>query len=319
MCFNLNKEGVLMKNEQKGILYAFGAYGIWGLFPLYWRLLDQVDSMEILLSRVIWSFVFTTVFILILKHKNLLIEDLKTIWKNKKVFLALLAASFAISCNWFIYIFAVNNGHVIETSLGYYINPLITVLFGMLFFKERLSKMQLVAVIVAFIGVIVLTVSYGNIPWVAMLLAFSFATYGALKKKITLDATRGLAIETLFILPFALIYYIYIMSTNQMSFLHVSWQTDILLILAGVVTAIPLVLFSKGAKLLPQYLIGFIQYITPTTLLIFGIVLYHETFSTIEFISFSFIWLAILIFTVSTIVESRKRHNIEHKVANVEI
>ena len=308
-----------MKKEQKGILYAFGAYGIWGLFPLYWRLLDQVDSMEILLSRVIWSFVFTTVFILILKHKHLLIQDLKHLWKNKKVFLSLLAASFAISCNWYIYIFAVNHGHVIETSLGYYINPLITVLFGMIFFKERLSKMQLVAVFVAFVGVIILTISYGNIPWVAISLALSFATYGALKKKITLDATRGLAIETLFILPFALIYYIYIMSTNEMSFLHVSWQTDLLLIFAGVVTAIPLVLFSKGAKLLPQYLIGFIQYITPTTLLIFGIVLYHETFSTIEFISFSFIWVAIFIFTVSTIVESKKRHNIEHKLANVEM
>ncbi|SOC06200.1 chloramphenicol-sensitive protein RarD [Ureibacillus xyleni] len=308
-----------MRNEQKGILYAFGAYGIWGLFPLYWKLLDQVNSMEILLSRVIWSFVFTTIFILLLKQKNLLIEDLKLLWSNKKIFLSLLAASFAISCNWYIYIFAVNNGHVIETSLGYYINPIITVLFGMIFFKERLSKMQLFAVLVALVGVVVLTISYGEIPWVALLLAFSFATYGALKKKITLNATRGLAIETLFILPFALIYYIYIMLTNNMSFLHVSVQTDILLILAGVVTAIPLVLFSMGAKLLPQYLIGFIQYITPTTLLIFGIVLYNETFSTIEFISFSFIWLAIIIFTISTIIEARKRHNIRHEVANVEI
>ncbi|RUL52194.1 EamA family transporter RarD [Lysinibacillus antri] len=306
-----------MQIDKKGILYAFAAYGIWGVFPLYWKLLVHVDSMEILLSRVIWSFVFTTIFILVIKQRKLLFEDVKTLWHNKKMFWSLLAASFVISCNWFLYIFAVNNDHLIEASLGYYINPLITVVFGMFFFKERLSKAQIFAVCVALLGVIVLSIGYGEIPWIALGIALSFAIYGALKKKIAINATRGLAIETLFILPFALVYYIYIMLTDNMSFLHIDWQTDLFLMLGGVVTAIPLVLFAKGAKLLPQYVIGFIQYFTPTTVLLLGILLYKEPFTKTDFMSFSIIWIAILLFTISTIFESRKQHNLQHEVAKV--
>jgi len=308
-----------MDTDRKGILYAIAAYGIWGVFPLYWKLLAHVDSLEVLVSRVIWSFVFTFVFILLIKQRHLLIEDLKSLWKNKKLFISLLGASFVISCNWFLYIFAVNNNHVVDASLGYYINPLITVLFGMIFFKEKLSKLQISAVIVAFIGVLSLTIGYGEVPWIALLIAFSFATYSALKKQITLNATRGLVIETLVMLPIALVYYIYIMSTNKMSFLQVSWQTDILLILGGIVTAIPLVLFAKGAKLLPQYVIGFIQYMTPTIVLVLGIVLYHEPFSKTELLSFMFIWLSIVIFTFSTIIETKRRVQINKTTAEVDL
>ncbi|HWK21518.1 MAG TPA: EamA family transporter RarD [Ureibacillus sp.] len=308
-----------MNTDRKGILYAIAAYGIWGVFPLYWKLLAHVDSLEVLVSRVIWSFVFTFVFILLIKQRHLLIEDLKSLWKNKKLFISLLGASFVISCNWFLYIFAVNNNHVVDASLGYYINPLITVLFGMIFFKEKLSKLQISAVIVAFIGVLSLTIGYGEVPWIALLIAFSFATYSALKKQITLNATRGLVIETLVMLPIALVYYIYIMSTNKMSFLQVSWQTDILLILGGIVTAIPLVLFAKGAKLLPQYVIGFIQYMTPTIVLVLGIVLYHEPFSKTELLSFMFIWLSIVIFTFSTIIETKRRVQINKTTAEVDL
>lgn len=308
-----------MNIDRKGILYAVGAYAIWGIFPLYWKLLAHVDSLEVLLSRVIWSFVFTLLFIVIIKQRKLLLEDLKSLWKNKKLFFSLIAASFVISCNWFLYIFAVNNNHVVDASLGYYINPLITVVFGMIFFKEKLSKMQICAVIVAFIGVLSLTVGYGEVPWLALLIALSFASYSALKKQISLNATRGLAIETLFMLPFALVYYIYIMSTNQMSLFHVDWKTDIILILGGIVTAFPLVLFAKGAKLLPQYVIGFIQYMTPTIVLILGIVLYHEPFTKTELVSFIFIWLSIIIFTFSTIFETKKRIQIQRKTANADI
>ncbi len=308
-----------MNIDRNGILYAVGAYAIWGIFPLYWKLLAHVDSLEVLLSRVIWSFVFTLLFIVIIKQRTLLLEDLKSLWKNKKLFFSLLGASFVISCNWFLYIFAVNNNHVVDASLGYYINPLITVVFGMIFFKEKLSKLQISAVIVAFIGVICLTIGYGEVPWIALLIAFSFASYSALKKQISLNATRGLAIETLFMLPFALVYYIYIMLTNEMSFLHVSWHTDIILVLGGIVTAFPLVLFAKGAKLLPQYIIGFIQYMTPTIVLILGVVLYREPFTKTELVSFMFIWLSIIIFTFSTIFESRKRIHIQQKTANADL
>lgn len=307
-----------MNIDRKGILYAVFAYGIWGVFPLYWKLLAHVDSLEVLISRVIWSFVFTSLLIIIMKQRKLLMEDLRLLWKNKKLFLSLLAASFVISCNWFLYIYAVNNNHVVDASLGYYINPLITILFGMIFFKEKLSKIQISAVIVAFIGVLSLTIGYGEIPWLALLIALSFASYSALKKQTTLNATRGLVIETLLMLPFAIGYYIYIMSTNNNSFLQVNWQTDIFLVLGGIVTAIPLVLFAKGAKLLPQYVIGFIQYMTPTIVLILGIVLYHEPFTKTELISFMFIWLSIILFTVSTIFKSQKRNPIQQEIVNAE-
>ena len=243
---------MILSENRKGMLFAFSAYGIWGFFPLYWKMLEHVNSLEILLNRIIWSFIFTFLFILIIGQKDAIIADIRSLWQEKKVFFSLLLASFVISCNWYLYIWAVTHDHVVETSLGYYINPLITVLFGMIFFKEKLSKAQLFAVFIAFLGVAIMAFQYGKIPWVALLIALSFAIYGALKKKIQLDATRGLAIETFFILPFALIYYIYLMSTDKGAFLTVNWKTNILLILGGVVTAYPLILFAKGARILQR-------------------------------------------------------------------
>nr|WP_106779051.1 EamA family transporter RarD [Lysinibacillus timonensis] len=302
-----------MSEEQKGILYAFGAYVIWGLFPLYWKLIEHVNSLEILINRVIWSFIFTIIFILIIRQRKQLLEDIHSLWKNKKQFFSLLTASVAITCNWYIYIWAVNHDHVVDTSLGYYINPLLTVLFGVIFFKERLSKAQVIAVMVAFIGVLIMTISYGEVPWIALLIALSFATYGAFKKKIQLDATRGLAIETLFILPFAIAFYIYLWGTQPTSLLQVNITTDLLLVLGGIVTAVPLVLFSKGAQRIPQYLIGFLQYFTPTVVLILGVVLYHEPFNLVDLIAFGFIWLSIILFITSTISEFKKRHQPQHQ------
>lgn len=296
-----------MEIDKKGIGYAFAAYVIWGIFPLYWKLLDHVDSLEVLLSRVIWSFICTGLFILVIKQGNLLLVDIKSLWKNKKLLVMLMAASFVISCNWYLYIYAVNNDFVVDASLGYYINPLVTVVFGMLFFKEKLSKLQLCAVCIAAIGVLWLIIGYKEIPWLALLIALSFASYSALKKQITLNATRGLVIETMLLLPFAVGFYIFIMSTKEVAFLQIDWKTDLYLILGGIVTAFPLILFAKGAKLLPQYMIGFIQYLTPTVILILGIVLYKEPFNKTDFLSFSFIWVAILLFTTSTIIEARKK------------
>lgn len=299
-----------MFEERKGMISAMAAYIIWGFFPVYWKLLEHVNSIEILLNRIIWSFIFTTIFIFIIGQKSKLIEDLKWLWQEKKTFFLLLLASFVISCNWFLYIWAVTNEHVVETSLGYYINPLITVLFGLFLFKEQLSKAQIVAVFIAFIGVALMTIRYGKIPWVALGLACSFAVYGALKKKIQLDATRGLAIETLFILPFALVYYGFLMFTNNTSFLQFDWKTDVFLMLGGLVTAYPLILFAKGAQALPQSILGFIQYFSPTIILILGTVVYKEPFTNIELISFGFIWLAILLFSLSTVMENRKKRKL---------
>ena len=253
-----------MTDQQKGALFAFLSYAIWGVFPLFWKLLEHVSSMEILLGRVIWSCVFTTIFILLIGQRKKLIADLRYLWKHKRQFFSLMAAAFFISINWYIYIWAVTHDRVLESSMGYYINPIISVVFGMIFFKEKLSRPTIVALFIALLGVLVMTVNYGQVPWASLLLALSFAIYGVLKKRIVLDATRGLAIETLFILPFALMYYVYLYSNESMQFLHEGWQTDVLMMISGIITAIPLILFAKGAQKIPLYLLGFIQYVSPT-------------------------------------------------------
>ena len=298
-----------MSNEKKGVWAAFLAYTIWGAFPLYWKMLVHVESMEILLGRVIWSFVFTVLLVLLIGMRKELVADLKYLWTHQKVFWLLAGASFVISMNWYLYIWAVTHEHLIETSLGYYINPLLSVIFGVIFFKETLSRAQWVATGIAFFGVLILTINYGTVPWVTLLIALSFAIYGVLKKKITFEATRGLALETLFILPFALGYYVYLFTTEQASFLHVDLKTDVLMIVSGIVTAIPLILFAKGAQNIPLYLLGFIQYVSPTIVLILGVVLYKEPFSDIELLAFSIIWLALLLFSGSKILETRRAHH----------
>lgn len=300
-----------MNNEKKGIAFTFMAYAIWGVFPLYWKLLKHVDSLEILLSRIIWSFVFTFLTVFLIGKSKQLIEDLKFLWTHQKLLWQLIGAAFVISINWYLYIWAVTHEHLVETSLGYYINPLLTVLFGVLFFKEKLSTAQTVATILALVGVVILTLNYGAVPWVAIFIAFSFAIYSVLKKKIPLEALRGLTMETFVILPFAVSYYVYLMLNGHASYLHVNWKTDVLLMMGGVVTAIPLILFAKGAQRIPLYLVGFLQYITPTTVLILGVLLYKEPFSKVELLAFSIIWAALLLFSGSTLLENRRHVPVE--------
>jgi chloramphenicol-sensitive protein RarD len=297
----------VLENERQGVIWALGAYLVWGVLPIYWKWLGHVPSSEILTSRVIWAFVFTLLFVVIMRNSKLLLVDIRTLWQNQKAFWSLFFASALISGNWFLYIWAVNNNHLVETSLGYYINPLISVMLGIFFLKERLTSAQKLAVVIALIGVIILTISYGRFPWLAMALAISFAIYGLMKKTIPLDAARGLAIETLFILPFALIYYIYLFVSNQAIMFHNNLQTDLLLVFTGAATAIPLVLFAKGAQRMPLYMVGFLQYIAPTCMLFLGVMIYDETFNAIDLLSFSLIWLALILFTVSKVMEARTR------------
>lgn len=296
-----------MNNLQKGILFTFGAYLMWGLFPLFFRLINNVSSTEILAGRIIWAFVFTTLFILLRRQGSALLHDIKALWQNQKAFWQLAIASIFISVNWFTYIWAVNNGHVVQTSLGYYINPLLSVIFGVIFFKERLSGVQKIATGIALGAVLMLAIYYGEVPWVALILALTFGIYGVLKKKIRLDATRGLAIETMFIFPIALGYYVYLYQKGEMVFLHASWQTDILLMLSGILTAIPLIFFAQGAQRIPLSLMGFIQYISPTITLMLGIFVFKEPFSTMQFVVFSLVWFAIVLFVVSNLMQMRKR------------
>ena len=183
---------------------AISSYLIWGILPVYWKSIDNVPSAEILVSRVVWAFISTLLLILLLKNGRYLFEDIKSLWKSKLNFWLLFLASILISGNWFLYIWAVNNGYIVQTSLGYYINPLISVLLGVFFLKEKLSHAQKVAFTLATIGVLILTFSYGQFPWLSFVLAISFGVYGLLKKQIKLDALRGLTIETFFITPLAL-------------------------------------------------------------------------------------------------------------------
>lgn len=295
-----------MTVEKKGVLYAFLSYAIWGAFPLFWKMLDHVDSIEILLGRVIWAFVFTVIVMQLIGMRQAFVQDIRYLWAHKSQLFRLIVASFVISINWGLYIYAVTHDRLVETSLGYYINPIISVLLGVVIFKEKLSRVQMIATVIACVGAMVLTWNYGSIPWLAICIALSFATYGVIKKQVPLDATRGLVIETMMMLPIALGLYAYIWWSGEMSFLHINWQTDVLMMLGGVVTAIPLILFAKGAQQIPLYLLGFLQYLTPTTILLFGVVVYGEPFSLIELAAFALIWCALLLFSGSMFYESRK-------------
>ncbi len=294
------------QSYKNGIVLVATTYIMWGFFPLFWKLLEGIPSFEVLLNRIIWSFIFTVLFIVIIQRKSVqLIEDFRQLWRNQKQFWSIGAASFVITLNWFIYIWAVVNDHVLQTSLGYYINPLITVVFGVIFFKEKLNRMTIIAVVIAAVGVGSLTLYYGEIPYVSLMLAFSFATYSVLKKKATLEATRGLAIETMFMLPIAIVIYIYMHLTTTTHLFTMGMKTTFLLMCGGILTAIPLVLFAKGAAKIPLYLVGFIQYLSPTIVLLLGIFLYKEPFTSIEFFAFCCIWFAVFLFTVSKMVEAR--------------
>lgn len=302
-----------MGSLQRGILFSIMAYSFWGIFPLFWMFLDDVNSFEILFSRIIWSFFFTTLFIILIGQRKQLVVDLKQLMTNKADFIRLFAAAFFISINWFVYIWAVTHDKVLESSLGYYINPLITVLFGVIFFKEKLSKKTVVAICIAALSVVILAINYGTIPWISLSLAISFAIYGVLKKKIVLDATRGLAIETLFITPVAIIGYIYLSSESTISFGQAGWGTTVLLMLGGIITAIPLVLFAKGAQAVPLYLIGFIQYFSPSITFLLGVFYFKEPFTSVELLAFSCIWLAVLVFSAPKGLLSRKQKLLKYK------
>ncbi|MFD1030383.1 EamA family transporter RarD [Metaplanococcus flavidus] len=295
-----------MADEKKGIIYTILTYAMWGVLPIYWKQLGHVPSDEILAARIFWAFWVTVAFIFAIGGHKKLLADLKSLWKSKKAFFTLMLASYLITLNWFLYIFAVTSDRIVETSLAYYINPLVSMLLGVFFLKEKLTPAIKFAFVLAAIGVAILTISYGSFPWMAAGMAFSFAFYGLIKKTIKLNALRGLALETLFVLPVATVFYIYLFAIDRASFTTVNAETDWLMILSGAVTALPLFLFASGAPLIPMYMIGFLQYIAPTMMLVIGVMIYGEEFNRISLISFSFIWVALILFTASKMSEAHK-------------
>lgn len=258
------------------------------------------------MNRIIWAFLLTVLALLLVGQGNKLVADLKELWTTQKQFWSLCAASFLVTINWFTYIWAVNHDFIVQASLGYYINPLVSVLLGIVFLKEALNRNQKVAFVLAAVGVTILTFHYGVFPWISFVLAFTFALYGLIKKHIKLNATRGLAIETAFTVPIALIAYGWIFSTGDAVIMETDSLTVVLLVLTGIATALPLVFFAKGVPSIPLYVTGFLQYIAPTMMLIIGVAIYGETFGKFEWLSFAFIWIALLVFTVPEVVRYAK-------------
>lgn len=285
-----------MSEYKKGLIYGLLCYCIWGLFPLYWRMIDHVDSVEILAHRMLWSGVFmVTLFVGIRRVR------LRNHIKDWRQYLMLLVTGALISFNWGLYIWAINHGYILQSSLGYYINPLVNVLLGYLFLHERLNRAQTIALLLALAGVLYFTIDYGHFPIISLGLAFSFGIYGLLKKKMGLNATAALTVETIWMMPAALIYITFIVAHGNSALNTFDWFTWLLLLLAGAVTAIPLLLYGKAAERITLTALGFLQYVSPTGQFLIGIFVYKEPFTTAHIVCFSLIWIGLIIFTIDTV------------------
>jgi chloramphenicol-sensitive protein RarD len=287
----------------KGLFYAIAAYTVWGLLPVYWKALQTVPAAEIVGHRMIWSLVFLAGLLAFRRHWGWL----RLVVRQPRTLLVVFLAACILALNWLTYVWAVNAGYIVETSLGYFINPLVSVLFGVVFLRERLRPWQWVAIGVAFIGVLYLTIGYGALPWIALVLAFTFGSYGLLKKKTSLGALEGLAMEaSLLFLP-ALTYLLYLESRGVGSFGHTTGFVSMLLILTGVATAGPLLLFGAAARRIPLSMLGILQYIAPTFQFLLGVFLYGEPFNQTRLVGFSIIWTALLIYSIEgSLVRRRK-------------
>lgn len=283
-----------------GLLFGFSSYILWGLFPLYWPLLEPANPLEIVSHRAVWTLVFCAIVLALTKQLHSTIKILK----NPEKMIGLLATTILISINWITYIWATNNGHVVEAALGYYINPLIIIAFGVLLLKEKMRPLQWLAVAIASVGVVILTIDYGRLPWVAISLALSWGTYGLVKKKLDLGALNGLAIETLIsLIPYGF-YLLYLGHQGTGQFGHKALLTS-LLITAGAVTAIPLLLFNGSTTRLPYSTIGLLQYITPTIQFSIGVWVRHEAMPAARWIGFIVIWFALAALGTDLVKSSR--------------
>ena len=293
-----------MSKNKLGLLFGISAYSLWGAFPLYWPLLEPANPLEIVSHRAVWTLVFCFI---VLATTKALKSTLATL-KQPKITARLFLTSILISINWLVYIWATNNGHVVEASLGYYINPLIIIGFGVILLKEKMRPLQWVAVTIASIGVLVLTIDYGRLPWIALALAISWGSYGLIKKQLGLGALEGLAIETLISAFFYLGYLVYIGNQGTGQFGH-SWGLTVLLMSAGAVTAIPLLLFNGSTNRLPFTTIGLLQYITPTLQFSVGVWIRHEDMPTARWIGFLIIWVALTTLAFDLVKSSRTVNN----------
>jgi chloramphenicol-sensitive protein RarD len=291
-----------VNDSKSGVIFGVAAYLCWGFFPLYWPLLEPAGSLEVLAHRFVWSMVFVLIAITVMRKWR----PFLVIARDRRLMLILTAASITIALNWGGFIYGVTNGHVIETSLGYFINPLVTVLLAVFVLKEHLRPAQWTAVAVGIVAVVVLTVDYGRLPWVALLVAFSFATYGFLKKKADLGAFEGLGMETAILFPVALAFLITLQFRGELSFGHEGPGNVALLVGTGVVTAIPLLMFGAAATRLSLTTIGILQYLGPIIQFITGLTIFDEDMTGPRWAGFVLVWLALVIFTADAISNRRR-------------
>jgi len=285
-----------------GVICGASAFLIWGISPLYWKLLMSVPALQIAAHRVVWSFVFVLPIVVFGKRKSELFSTLIDLRA-----MALLAlTSLLVGCNWLTYIWAINSGYLLQASLGYYINPLVNVLLGTVFLKERLRSYQSVAVILAGTGVLYLTVVYGQFPWIALLLAFTFGFYGLIRKVIQVGSLTGLAMETLLLTLPALGYLAYADYQNIGAFLNLQVGIDLLLVGTAFITAIPLVLFAMGARRVQLTTLGFLQYIGPSGMFLMAVFLFKEPFRPEQLICFILIWTALVLYSIDSLIHYRK-------------
>lgn len=296
----------LSREQKLGGILAASAYTLWGVAPLYFKQIDFIPATEILLHRIVWSFVLLFALILVLKQGAKVIA----VARQPKTIGWLLLCAVLLGGNWGLFIWAVNNSHMLDASLGYYINPLLNVLLGMLFLSERLRKLQWAAVALAFTGVLIQLVTFGSLPWIALTLAGSFAIYGLMRKKLAVDAISGLFFESLLLLPVALWFWFFHADSSAANLLNNSWQLNFYLIAAGLVTTVPLLCFIGGARRLQLSTMGFFQYIGPSCMFVFGVWLYHEPFASERLLTFGLIWLALLFYTADAWQHNRAKRRL---------
>jgi chloramphenicol-sensitive protein RarD len=285
-----------------GVFYAGSGFLIWGLSPAYWKNLIEVPALEIIMHRIVWSVIFLVCFIILQKRWN----DFVVVLKNGRLLLTLFATAIFIFGNWFLYIWAVNNNYLLQASLGYYINPLVNVVLGMVFLRERLRKPQVVAMLMAATGVLYLTFYFKEFPWIALTLAFSFGFYGLIRKVAPVGSLVGLAVETMFLSLPAVVYLFYLDSIGAGSIFRVSFKLDLLLIGCAPVTAAPLLLFTLGAKRLYLSTVGLMQYIAPSGMFLLAIFFYGEPFSKAQIWTFIMIWAALIIYSTDSVIYFRR-------------
>lgn len=285
-----------------GALYAVLAYTAWGLLPIYWKFFGQVPAVEVLSHRIIWSMVFLMTLLLLQRRTF----EIRCLWQSPQRLAILLLTASLLTFNWGLYIYGVNTDRVVETSLGYFINPLVNVLLGFVFLKERLRQGQKIAVLLASLGVAFFVWQFGQVPWIALALAFSFAVYGLLRKVVPIAPLVGLAVETLLVTPVAIVFVGYWAAIEVGNF-GVDRSITPLLVGAGIVTSMPLLWFNNAAKRLRLSTLGFFQYLAPSIQLVLGVFLYHEPFTRTHAITFAFIWFALLTYSTTSLMQQEKR------------